>query len=357
MRFIRNLVPEFPLVRLLDEDGHFLASCPPALDSPQHWREVYAHLWRTRLFDRRAIALQRTGQLGTYAGCLGQEAVSAAIGYMMEPDDVFVPYYRDQAAQLKRGVSMVSLLRFWGGDEWGSHDAPAHDLPYCIPIATQLTHAAGVAAALRLQHRPGAVLATCGDGASSRGDFYEALNLAGVWHLPLVVVINNNQWAISVPLSQQTAAPTLAQKALAAGIPGVRADGNDYFAVAAVVAEALQRAREGKGPTLVEAVTYRLCDHTTADDMSRYAEADAREAAAGHEPLLRFRRLLERECGWRDTDQAALEAALQQEISTAVDTYLQLPPPSSEDLFDYLYAELPEDLARQKAAWLAGAKP
>lgn len=354
MGYSRAPVPDFPLVRLLDEAGRFLEPPPDWLSSPDTWMAVYRHLWLTRLFDRQAIALQRTGRLGTYAGCLGQEAVSAAIGDRLTANDILVPYYRDQAAQLRRGMKPSSILRFWGGDEWGCHDGGPRDLPWCIPIATQLPHAAGVAAALKYRHEPAAVLVTCGDGASSRGDFYEALNLAGVWHLPLVVVINNNQWAISVPLSQQTAAATLAQKSVACGLPGVRVDGNDYFAVSVVLEEALQRARSGKGPTLVEAVTYRLCDHTTADDMSRYADPAVRAEAARHEPLLRFRALLERECGWNEARQQALEASLDAEISREVEIYLSLPPPRPEDAFDYLHAEMPPDLARQRQAWLNG---
>lgn len=358
MTLIRDYPIEFPLHRFLGEDGVFLHSPPGSCSTPAQWLDAYSHLTRTRLFDQRAVALQRTGQLGTYASCLGQEAVSAAIGYRLAPEDVFVPYYRDQAAQLLRGVRMRSILQFWGGDEWGAHDGPAHDLTWCIPIATQLTHAAGAAAALKLRQEHRAVLVTCGDGASSRGDFYEALNLAGVWHLPLVVVINNNQWAISVPLSRQTASPTLAHKALACGLPGIRVDGNDFFAMSAVLDEALNRARSGKGPTVIEAVTYRLCDHTTADDMSRYAEAADREAAAKREPLLRFRRLLEREAGWNDARQSALEQQLQEEIRVEVDAYLGGPPARPADMFDYLYADPPEELTAQKLAWLArGAQP
>lgn len=353
MSLIRDNFPEYPLQQWLDDNGEWVKPLPEHWAAPERWLEAYTHLWRTRLFDRRAIALQRTGQLGTYAGCLGQEAVSGAVGYALRDDDILVPYYRDQAAQLKRGVRMSSILRFWGGDEWGAHEGPPRDLSWCIPIATQITHAAGVATALKLRHESGAVLTTCGDGASSRGDFYEALNLAGVWHLPLVTVINNNQWAISVPLSQQTAARTLAQKAVACGIPGIRVDGNDFFALVLVLEEALMRARDGKGPTLVEAVSYRLCDHTTADDMSRYADGQAREAAAKHEPLLRFRRLLERECQWNETRQQSLEVQLQAEIAAGIQEYLDLPPSRPEDMFDYLYAEADSDLLQQKAAWLS----
>jgi len=352
MAFLYEQTLTYPTHQLLNPEGRLSSETPISLQQPELWLRAYRHLWLTRLFDQRAVALQRTGQLGTYASCLGQEAISTAIGFSLHTDDVFIPYYRDQAAQMMRGMSMSSILQFWGGDEWGSHHTSSHDLPACIPIATQVTHAAGVATALKLRHQKQAALTTCGDGASSRGDFYEALNLVGVWHLPLVVVINNNQWAISVPLSQQTAAATLAQKAIAAGIVGVRVDGNDFFALMAVLDEALQRARSGKGATLIEAVTYRLCDHTTADDMSRYADNASREHAQQSEPLIRFRRLLEQQIGWNNQQQQIMEDELLAQISTEVNRYLALPPANPADIFDYLYAELPEDLAQQKADFL-----
>jgi pyruvate dehydrogenase E1 component alpha subunit len=306
---------------------------------------------RTRLFDQRAVLLQRTGKIGTYASSLGQEAISTAIGMAMHADDVFVPYYRDQGAELLRGVSMTDIITFWSGDERGSsHPARSQDLPGCIPIGTQMTHAAGIAAAMKLRGEKRAALATCGDGATSRGDFYEALNLAGVWHLPLVTVINNNQWAISMPLSAQTATPTLAQKALAAGMPGVRVDGNDVVAVYTLVQEALQRARSGKGPTLIEAVTYRLCDHTTADDMSRYADAAQREQAATLEPLRRLRAFLEKRGLWNDARQQAVEDAINAEIDAAEAAWLAQPPAPVTDMFDYLYAEMPAEMQAGRQA-------
>lgn len=353
MTFVREIAVDLPLHCLLDAEGRLSENTPPALRDPELWWRGYSHILLTRRFDHRAFNLQRTGRLGTYASCLGQEALSTAIGFAMQHDDVLAPYYRDQAAQLLRGVSMAEILRYWGGDERGSNFAgPREDLPNAVPIATQLPHAAGIAAAIKLRQQKRAVLATCGDGATSRGDFYEALNLAGVWHLPLVVVINNNQWAISVPLSAQTACRTLAQKALAAGIPGVRVDGNDFLAMYAVVGEALARAHAGKGPTLVEAVTYRLCDHTTADDMSRYADAAQREAAQAKEPLQRLRLLLERAGLWSPAREAELEQQHHASIDAAVAEYLATPPPAPTDMFDYLHAELPEDLQLQRDAFL-----
>lgn len=349
MTYIHELAVSVPTLCLLDPQGRLQAPLPPGLDAHAFALRAYQHIRRARLFDQRAITLQRTGKLGTFASSLGQEAISTAIGFALAPEDVFIPYYRDQATQLLRGASMTEIMLFWGGDERGSDLRKDHrDLPNCIPIATQMSHAAGVATAFKIRGEKRAALVTCGDGATSRGDFHEALNVAGVWHLPLVTVINNNQWAISVPLSAQTASPTLAQKAVAAGIPGVRVDGNDIFAVYAVVSEALARAHAGKGPTLIEAVTYRLCDHTTADDMSRYADAAQREQAAEREPLRRLRLYLENEGLWNEKEQARQEEDINVEIDAAEAAYLALPPPAPTDMFDYLYAELPEELAAQR---------
>lgn len=353
MTFIHDIALALPVHRLLDPQGQLAAEIPAALRQPDLWWRAYAHIQLARRFDKRAFLLQRSGRLGTYASCLGQEAIGTAIGLAMQETDVFIPYYRDQAAQLLRGVTMTEILRFWGGDEAGSDFAgPRQDLPNCVPIATQLTHAAGIAAAMKLRREKRAALATCGDGATSRGDFYEALNLAGVWHLPLVIVINNNQWAISVPLSSQTAAPTLAQKALAAGIPGVRVDGNDVLGLLAVVDEALQRARTGKGPTLIEAITYRLCDHTTADDMSRYASAEQRSEAEKFEPLQRLKLLLQNHAQWSEAKERTLEQEQNAAIEAAIQNWLTQPAPSLADMFDYLHADMPQDLQQQKQDFL-----
>lgn len=353
MTFIHDIALDIPQLGFLNPQGQLSAQTPMPECAPALWWQAYAHMSLTRRFDQRAIHLQRTGRLGTYASCYGQEAISTAIGLTLRPEDVLVPYYRDQGAQLLRGSDMRDILRFWGGDERGSSlPASSQDLPNCIPIATQIPHAAGIATAIKLRGETRAVLATCGDGATSRGDFYEALNLAGVWHLPLVVVVNNNQWAISVPLSAQTACRTLAQKAVAAGIPGIRVDGNDVLVLHAVVNEALARARAGKGPTLVEAVTYRLCDHTTADDMSRYADPAQRAAAEAQEPLLRLRQLLEANALWSPAREQALEDTQRAAIDVAVNDFLTNPGEAPIAMFDHLFAELPEELQAQRADFM-----
>ncbi|KZX82915.1 pyruvate dehydrogenase (acetyl-transferring) E1 component subunit alpha [Alcanivorax sp. HI0011] len=305
-----------------------------------------------RTFDKKAVNLQRTGKLGTYASCLGAEAIATAGGMALQDDDVFVPYYRDHATQYLRGIPLHLILQYWGGDERGNAfpaDTPAaRDLPNCVPIASQLTQAAGIATKSKLDHAKAAVLATCGDGATSRGDFHEALNVAGVWQLPLVVMVNNNQWAISVPRSLQTASDTIAQKAVAVGIEGFQVDGNDLPALLEALDYALDKARHGKGATLIEAVSYRLSDHTTADDAGRYRKASDLHAAWQREPVARLRQALADAGHWDAEQETQWLAECQQRVDTAVETYLNQPPQAPTDMLDYLYAELPEALKPQR---------
>lgn len=303
-----------------------------------------------RSFDKKAIALQRTGKLGTYPSILGQEAIGTAIGHALRNDDIFAPYYRDIATQYLRGVSLKEILLYWGGNERGSaYENCPKDFPICVPIATQLGHAAGAAVAIKTRGEHKAALVTCGEGATSKGDFLETLNLAGAWQLPLVVVVNNNQWAISTPRSIQCGAETIAQKAIGAGIHGVVVDGNDYFAMYSEVSKALKKARSGKGATLIEAMSYRLGDHTTADDASRYRpEAELKQAWL-NEPLLRFKIFLEKNYSWTQADEENLELSIDQDIKSAVEQYLAEPQQTPESMFDHLYESLPEALLDQYA--------
>lgn len=312
--------------------------------------DFYRMMVKTRLFDQKAIALQRTGQLGTYPSCTGAEAINIGIGFALQDKDIFVPYYRDHGTQLLRGVSMAEILLFWGGDERGNdfqHEKAQHDLPNCIPIATQLSHAAGIATTQKYRHQHQATLATCGDGACSRGDFHEALNLAGVWQLPLVTVINNNQWAISVPRELQTASETLAQKGIAAGIESIQVDGNDVIAVYHHVQQALEKARKGKGPTLIEAISYRLSDHTTADDATRYRNIEDVNEAWHKDPIKRLQHYLHQQQWWDERQEQDLVAQSKQEIQRAVEEYISIEPQVANSMLNYLYHELPDALAQQ----------
>ncbi len=272
----------------------------------------------------------------------------------MQSDDVFVPSFREHGAQLLRGVTIRELLLFWGGDERGSDYAgPREDLPVCIPVGSQAPHAAGVALALQLRGEARAVVCMLGDGATSKGDFYEALNVSGVWRLPVVFVVMNNQWAISVPRQTQTAAATLAQKAVAAGLPGEQVDGNDVLAVEAAVREAIERARAGQGASLIEALTYRMSDHTTSDDARRYRPQEEVDAHRDEDPIERLRLHLERRGLWSPADQTRLEAECQAEIEEEVGRYLAEPAQTGDALFRYLYETLPTALEPQRASVLS----
>ncbi len=310
---------------------------------------LYRAMVLARAFDLKAVSLQRTGRLGTYAVALGQEAVSVGIGSAMRTEDVLLPSYRDNAALLWRGVKMEEILLYWGGDERGNvSSGPAHDFPYCIPVGSHAPHAAGVAYAFRLRKEPRVAICLFGDGATSKGDVWEAMNFAGVWRLPVVFVANNNQWAISVPLKLQTASQTLAQKAIAAGFSGEQVDGNDVIAVRAAAEAAIAAARAGQGPRFIEAVTYRLGDHTTADDAARYRVAEDVQARWKEEPIVRLRSYLVSRKAWGKSEEEQLAAECQERIEAAVERYLAAEPRAPESMFDHLYAELPRAYAGQR---------
>ncbi len=345
------------LLCVLDRDGKLVGPMPEFAREPAELLRLYRTLVLTRTFDTKAIALQRTGRLGTYASSLGQEAVSVGAAAAMQPTDVFVPSFREHGGQLWRGVTLKELFLYWGGDERGNDFAgPREDFPNCVPVGSHAPHAVGVALAFRLRGEQRAAVCVFGDGATSKGDVAEALNMAGVWKVPAVFVINNNAWAISVPRDKQTAAATLAQKAVAAGIPGEQVDGNDVIAVRAVTEQALARARQGLGPTLIEALTYRLCDHTTSDDASRYRD-DAE--VSGHwpaEPLVRLRNFLTNSGHWDKEKEEALLHECSSAVEGAAEEYLATPPQPVSAIFDYIYAELPAELAEQREAAIVQAQ-
>ena len=317
-------------------------------------RELFKLMLFTRVFDTKSVNLQRTGKLGTYASCLGHEAAHIAIGSAMRPDDVFAPMYREYGAQFLRGVKPREVLMYWGGDERGNDfSGPKHDYPWCVPIATQCLHAAGAALAFKLRGEDRVAVTVVGDGGSSKTDFYAAINSAGAWTLPLVAVIVNNQWAISVPRRMQTGAKTLAQKGIAAGLYCLQVDGNDLVAMRQAMDEALARARGGEGGTVIEAVTYRLSDHTTADDARRYRpDAEVKEAWE-REPLIRLRAYLKAKKAWTDEEEEAWKADCSARVDEEVNAYLSTKSQPVSAMFDYLYADMPADVATQRAAALA----
>lgn len=342
---------EIPYYQILDEHSQLVSELPPFAKDPEHLIRLYRMMVLNRLFDTKAIALQRTGKMGTYPSTRGQEATFIGMGDALEKEDVFVPYYRDVGTLMQRGVKLSEILLYWGGDERGNCFAnDKKDLPYSVPIGTQSLHAAGVATAISIRKEKRAVLTVCGDGGTSEGDFYEAMNVAGIWKLPVVFVVSNNQWAISVPRDAQTASQTIAQKAIAAGFQGEQVDGNDIIAVRYRVAEALKKAREQHEPTLLEILSYRHSDHTTADDASRYEPKGIRDKEWAKEPVTRLRRYLENLQLWDDKKEEDLLAECARDIEKTVDEYMNVPSCSPEVMFDHLYAELPKIYHEQREA-------
>ncbi len=341
---------EIPYLQFINENSE-LTQALPDFASDETLLYFYQQMALTRAYDVKATNLQRTGRLGGYASCRGQEALGVAIGHALKKEDILSPHYRDQAAQLMRGNSLAEVLNIWGGNEWDCHYQNPdlkQDLPALIPIGTQCLQAAGIAYALKYRREKRVILTVCGDGGTSKGDFYEAINLAGEWQLPIVFVINNNQWAISVPRKKQTRATTLAQKAIAAGFSGIQVDGNDVVANRYAIGEAVEKARSGHGPTLIESMTYRLSDHTTADDAKRYQPSEEVKQAWKIEPVNRLGVYLESKGLWSREQEKTFQEKTAEKIDVEIDAYISRPDPKPTDMFDYLYETLPEALKEQR---------
>ncbi|OGL12384.1 MAG: pyruvate dehydrogenase (acetyl-transferring) E1 component subunit alpha [Candidatus Rokubacteria bacterium RIFCSPLOWO2_02_FULL_73_56] len=349
------LEPRFQVEHLsiLDSEGTLDTALEPKL-APDELRALWRAMLLGRRLDERMVRLQRQGRIGTFAPLKGQEASQIGSVAALRTTDWMVPSFRETAAMIWRGWPIERLLLFFAGYLEGGQPAPAqHDLPVTIPVATQLPHAVGLAYAAQYRGDDAVVMVYFGDGATSEGDFHEALNFAGVWQVPVVFVCQNNQWAISVPLKKQTHSRTLAQKAHAYGVPGLQVDGNDVLAVRVAAGEAVARARAGQGPTLLECITYRLGVHTTADDPTKYRSEEEVAAWERKDPLTRFRAYLE----GRGLLEAGLEETLDAEIAEAVRRFEATPPADALAMFDHVYAEPPahlvaqrEELARRLAA-------
>jgi pyruvate dehydrogenase E1 component alpha subunit len=336
---------------ILDEDGNLDEALEPELGDDFLLR-LHRAMLLGRRFDERMLKLQRQGRLGTFAPIKGQEASQLGAAAALRESDWMVPSFRETAAQLWRGLSMESVLLSYGGYLQGNRvSEDVHTLPVAIPVGTQILHAAGIAYAIKVRGKDDVAMAFFGDGATSEGDFYEALNFAGVFQAPAVFVCQNNQWAISIPRSHQTAAKTLAQKALGAGIPGIQVDGNDVLAVYVAAREAVDRARAGDGPTMIENVTYRLSLHTTADDPSVYRDEEEVAKWEKREPIPRFQKYLIDKGLLSEEEIASLEEEVGAEIQQAVErAEKQMEELSSEALtmFDHVYAEMPPYLQEQR---------
>ena len=345
----KTLIETFSVERLqiLDEDGNCDEELHPSLDNEQI-KKLYEWMVLARTFDEKAFKLQREGRLGTYASILGQEAAQVGIAFALRPTDWMFPAFREPGASFVRGLPMRMIFQYWAGDERGSQIPEGlNDFPITIPVATQIPIAVGVALAAKAQGDPIAVIAYLGDGATSKGDFHEGLNFAGVFSAPVVFVCQNNQWAISVPRTRQSASKTLAQKAIAYGFPGIQVDGNDIFAVYRATNEALERARQGQGPTLIECLTYRLGDHTTADDASRYRSRDEIERWKGKDPIERLRKYLEKRGVWNKAYDQTVHSQAKEKVESAVHEEENVSPPDPLDMFRFIYQDLPVHLKEQ----------
>jgi pyruvate dehydrogenase E1 component alpha subunit len=347
----RKQVAQFTVeyLQILDENGVADRALEPSLP-PATLLQVHRMMVLARLLDRRMTILQQQGRLGTFPSVLGQEAASLGCVLALRPDDWIVPCYRENSALLYRGLPIKNILLFWMGAEEGCVYSPElRILPMPILIGSQTIHAVGLALAAKIHQRDEVSMVFFGDGATSEGDFHEACNLAGVYQAPVIFVCINNQYAISVPRSQQSRSETLAQKAIAYGFSGIVVDGNDVLACYVAAREAVERARRGQGPTLIECLTYRLGPHTSADDPRRYREEAERQVWEARDPIKRWQAYLERQGLWTADQQAELERELQAEIDQAVRlAEAELAQLDPLDMFDYVYAETPPDLLAQK---------
>lgn len=345
---------EIEYLQYLAPDGTPVAELPEAFRDPAALLPLFKQMLFVRVFDGKAIALQRTGKLGTYAASLGHEATHVGIGASMGPDDVFAPSYREYGAQFMRGVQPREVLMYWGGDERGNDfSGMKQDYPWCVPISTQCLMAAGAALSMKLRKKPGMAVACCGDGGSSKTDFYAALNSAGAYTLPLVLCVINNGWAISVPRKAQTGAQTLAQKGLAGGLHCLQVDGNDLIAVLEGMRRASERARNGEGGSVIEFMTYRLHDHTTADDARRYRDEAEVKDAWTRDPIPRLRTYLTAQGVWNEDMEKAWADECAAKVDVEINAYLETPVQPVEAMFDHLYADMPVDLQQQRAQALA----
>ncbi|MFB6286547.1 MAG: pyruvate dehydrogenase (acetyl-transferring) E1 component subunit alpha [Candidatus Bipolaricaulia bacterium] len=333
----------------MDDDGNVIdEDMEPELSEDQ-LAEIYRHMLTARIYDERALNMQRQGRLaGTYAPHSGQEGSLIGSAYALEPEDWLFPSYREQAAQVLRGQRWADMLRYWGGiEDGGVPPEGVNNFLVSIPIATQTLHAVGTAWAAKIQGDELATIVYFGDGGTSEGDFHEAMNFAGVFDAPTVFFCQNNQYAISVPRNRQTRSETIAQKAIAYGFPGYQVDGNDALAVYRVTRNAIERARNGEGPTLIEAVTYRMSHHTTADDWTRYRSEEEVEAWKKKDPVTRMRRYLEAKGFWDDEKEEAAQEQAKQEVSEAIEEFENTPQRDIEEIFKYTYAEVPPHLQEQ----------
>jgi pyruvate dehydrogenase E1 component alpha subunit len=337
-------------VSILDEDGNLDQELDPGIED-ERLLEWHRTMLRARRFDERQLRLQRQGRVGTFAPVKGQEASQVGVVSAMRDDDWLVPSFRESAAAIARGASLPGLLLYTAGyNEGGRVPEDGRDLPIAVPVASQLPHAVGLAYGAKYRDSDEVVVTFFGDGATSEGDFHESLNFAKVFNVPAIFVCQNNQWAISIPRAEQTKSKTLAQKAVGYGMPGVQVDGNDVIAVHAVASEAIRRARQGDGPSMIECVTYRLEVHTTADDPRRYRDEEEVDAWERRGPLRRLQLHLKGRDLLADDELEELEQEIEQELDDAWEKTREQMKAMDDplEMFEHLFESMPDQLASQR---------
>ncbi len=332
--------------QVLNAAGNLVGKMPDL--SAERLLMLYRSMQLGRVFSNKIIALQRQGRATTFGSLIGQEATAVGLAAPLQPQDWLATSYREIASLIVKGVPIATLVYAFRGFTPDNWPRETHCLPFQIVVGTQMLHAVGLAMAAKIKGDPTVAVGVCGDGATSEGDFNEALNFAGVYQAPVVLVVQNNGWAISVPRYKQSAAPTLAARGLGFGVPSVLVDGNDILAVYDVMQQAVEHARAGQGPTLIEALTYRIGAHTTADDPARYRDPAEVEAWLAKDPIKRFRRfLMDRDLLTEEQDRQMLET-LEEEMNEAARVAEAMPLVVPDSFFDYTTATLSPRLQEQR---------
>ena len=336
-------------IQFLAEDGQLLAGAEPGLND-EEVAEALRYMMIARAFDTKCWSLQRQGKINTFAPIAGQEGATTGSSMALQPArDWIVPQYRELPAQLRHGIPGESLILYrQGHPDGGLIPHGVKVMPYQVSLAAQLPHAVGLGWGLKLQEKPGVAVVYFGDGASSEGDFHESCNFAAAFSIPVIFFLQNNQWAISTPRAQQSAAADLSSRAPGYGMPGVSVDGNDLLAVHKVTQAAVERALNGDGPTLIEAHTFRLWAHTTADDPTRYVDPDVKQQWEKRDPIERVQRYLSHRGAWDEAAQLAMHERVEAFVDDAFVKAAAYPAPRAEDVYEHIYVEPTQGLKRQQ---------
>ena len=340
---------EDKILRVIDNDGKIInKKWMPELEDSQIVK-AYKDMLFARVADNMAVSYQRQGRMFTYPPNLGQEAIAGALGKVMREEDWLVPAFRELGAWLAKGATLKEIFMYFKGNEEGSTFKSANKLlPVSVPISSQLLHAVGIGYAIKYRNENDIVFAVTGDGGTSVGDFHEALNFGAVWKAPVVFLVQNNQFAISVPFSKQTASVNIAVKSMAYGMPGIKVDGNDFFAMYSALDYIQKYVREGNGPVLIEALTYRKGAHTTSDDPTKYRSKEQEDLWGLTDPMKRLKAFLQERNLITDEEEQTLIDQYKMEVDRSFEEAENAPATTLNDVFDYTYADIPDDLNVQK---------